>query len=89
MRGMVVGEGGRSSGVLLYMDFFYSSHEMPTLMLCGLFHHDRGWENESSFGRIGEYIFCQCWVKGHHTNFFFFLKFGTVASLMDVNKLLP
>ena len=39
---------------------------MPILILCALFHHDRGWKNESSFGRIGQYIFCQCEVKGHH-----------------------
>ena len=49
------------------MDFLDSAHEMPTLILCVLFHHDRGWKNESSLGRIGEYIFCQYWVKGHHT----------------------
>ena len=48
------------------MDFLDSAHGMPTLILCGLFHHDRGWENESSLGRIGEQIFCQCWVKGRH-----------------------
>ena len=39
-------------------DFFDPAHEMPTLILCALFHHDRGWENESILGRIGGYIFC-------------------------------
>ena len=39
---------------------------MPTLILCALFHHDRDWENESSWGQIGRYIFCQSAVKGHH-----------------------
>ena len=28
---------------------------MPTLISCALFQHDRGWENESSLGRIGRY----------------------------------
>ena len=37
--------------------FFYPAHEMPTLFLCDLFHHDRGWENESILGRIGGYIY--------------------------------
>ena len=36
------------------------------LILCALFHHDRGWENESILDRIGGYIFCKCGVKGHH-----------------------
>ena len=27
---------------------------MPTLIVCALFHHDRGSENESSLGRIGQ-----------------------------------
>ena len=39
---------------------------MPTLILYALFHHDRGWQNESSFGRIGQYIFSQYGVKSHH-----------------------
>ena len=39
---------------------------MPTLILYALFHHDRGWKNESSFGQIGQYIFCQYGVKSHH-----------------------
>ena len=25
-------------------NFFYESKEMPTLILCALFHHDRGWK---------------------------------------------
>ena len=48
------------------MDFFDPAHEMPTLIFCALFHHDRGWENESILGRIGGYIFCSFGVKGHH-----------------------
>ena len=48
------------------MDFFDPAHEMPTLILCALFHHDRGWGNESILDRIGGYIFCKCGVKGHH-----------------------
>ena len=43
-----------------------AAHEMPTLILYALFHHDRGGENESILGRIGGYIFFKCWVKGHH-----------------------
>ena len=27
------------------------------LILCALFHQDRGWENESSWGQIGRYIY--------------------------------
>ena len=38
------------------MDFFDPAHEMPTLIFFDLFHHDRGWENESILGRIGGYI---------------------------------
>ena len=34
--------------------------------LCALFKHDSGWKNESSCGRIGRYIFCQCGFKSHH-----------------------
>ena len=39
---------------------FDPAHEMPTLICCALFHHDRlrGWENESILDRIGGYIFC-------------------------------
>ena len=49
------------------MDFFGPAHEMPTLILYALFHHDRGGENESILGRmIGGYNFFKCWVKGHH-----------------------
>ena len=43
---------------LCNMDLFDPAHEMPTLIFCALFHHDRGWENESILGRIGGYIFC-------------------------------
>ena len=39
---------------------------MPTLIFCALFPHDRGWENESGWGQIVRYIFCQSAVKGHH-----------------------
>ena len=35
------------------MDFFDPAHEMPTLIFCALFYHDRGWENESILDRIG------------------------------------
>ena len=35
------------------MDFFDPAHEMPTLIFCALFHHDRGCENESILDRIG------------------------------------
>ena len=48
------------------MIFYTITHEMPTQIVCALFHHDRGWKNKSSFGRIGQYKFCQCGVKGHH-----------------------
>ena len=34
--------------------------------LCALFKHGSGWKNESSCGRIGRYIFCQCGFKSHH-----------------------
>ena len=40
------------------IDLVDPAHEMPTLFFVDLFHHDRGWENESSLGRIGGYIFC-------------------------------
>ena len=46
--------------------FLTRPHEMPTLIFFALFHHDRGWENESISDRIGGYIFCTCGVKGHH-----------------------
>ena len=48
------------------MDFFDPAHEMPNLIFCALFHHDRGWENEAILDQIGGYIFCKCGVKGHH-----------------------
>ena len=57
------------------MDFFDPAHEMPTLICCALFHHDRGWENESILDRIGGYIFCKCGVKGHHIKKIYIKKF--------------
>ena len=46
-------------------------------IICALFHHDRSWENESSGGQIGRYIFCQSAVKGHHIKKIYIKKLFT------------
>ena len=55
---------------------------MPTLIFCALFHHDRGWENGTSLGRIGRYIFCQGGVKGHRNKKTYIKKLITCNSLI-------
>ena len=54
---------------------------MPTLIFFALFHHDRGWENESSWGQIGRYIFFQSAVKGHHIKKIYITILFTVKPL--------
>ena len=57
------------------MDFFDPAHEMPTLILCALFHRDRGWENESILDRIGGY-------QGHHIKKIYKKKYVLVIYLL-------
>ena len=55
---------------------------MPSLIFCALVQHDRGWENETSLGRIGRNIFCQCGVKGHRIKKIYKKKLITRNSLI-------